>query len=243
MTTKMMASELEDEVAALARDAGRLLAFQGELGLTGLDTRLSPPRARDLACTDAPVSATSLEELSAASSGCTRCKLAATRTNIVFGAGSPKARLMFIGEGPGRDEDLQGEPFVGAAGQLLDKMIAAMGLMRGEVYIANIIKCRPPQNRDPEPDEVSACIGFLRAQVRLVAPEAIVALGRVAAQTLLENTTPISRLRGTWRLFDGTPLMPTFHPAYLLRNPADKRKVWDDLQAVMQKLGLRRQEG
>jgi uracil-DNA glycosylase len=169
---------------------------------------------------------------------CQRCKLHQARTHIVFGVGNPNARLLFIGEGPGRDEDLQGEPFVGAAGQLLDRMIKAMGLTRQEVYIANIVKCRPPGNRDPEPDEVAACTGFLKAQIRALHPETIVVLGRVAAQTLLGETTPISRLRGKWREYESVPIMPTFHPAYLLRNPSDKRLVWEDLQAVMQRLAL-----
>ncbi|MEO1173035.1 MAG: uracil-DNA glycosylase [Myxococcota bacterium] len=169
---------------------------------------------------------------------CTRCKLHRGRTQIVFGVGDPDARLMFIGEGPGRDEDLQGEPFVGRAGQLLTRMIAAMGLRRENVYIANIVKCRPPRNRDPEPDEVEACEPFLKAQIAAVRPEVIVTLGKYAAQTLLQQKTPISRLRGTWTEYEGTALMPTFHPAYLLRTPAEKRPVWQDLQAVMKRLGL-----
>jgi DNA polymerase len=158
------------------------------------------------------------------------------RTNIVFGVGAPQAKLMFVGEGPGRDEDLQGEPFVGAAGQLLNKMIAAMGLLRSDVYIANVVKCRPPNNRDPEPDEVAACEPFLKQQIAAVRPKVIVALGRHAAQTLLRDSTPITRMRGKWREYERTPLMPTYHPAYLLRNPAEKRPVWQDLQTVMSRL-------
>jgi DNA polymerase len=169
---------------------------------------------------------------------CRRCKLCRGRNSIVFGAGNPQARLMFVGEGPGLDEDLQGEPFVGAAGKQLDRMIAAMGLKRSQVYIANVVKCRPPRNRDPEPDEVAACEPFLRQQIRAVCPEVIVALGRVAAQVLLRDTAAISRLRGQWRRYDGVPLMPTFHPAYLLRSPEGKKPAWLDLQAVMAKLGL-----
>jgi DNA polymerase len=168
---------------------------------------------------------------------CTRCKLAPGRTKLVFGVGNPASELMFVGEGPGADEDAQGEPFVGRAGQLLTKMIEAMGYRRSDVYIANVVKCRPPGNRNPEPDEMEACEPFLRAQIRAVAPKAIVALGKIAAQTLLRDTTPISRLRGRWATYEGTRLMPTFHPAYLLRSPEEKKKAWEDLQIVMKELG------
>ncbi len=169
---------------------------------------------------------------------CQRCKLAPHRTSLVFGNGALQARLMFIGEAPGANEDLQGQPFVGAAGKLLDRMIAAMGLRREEVYVSNLLKCRPPRNRDPEPDEVQSCSPFLRRQVAVVGPTVLVALGRFAAQALLEDKRPISKLRGTWQSFAGIPLMPTFHPAYLLHNPAEKKKVWADLQQVMQRLDL-----
>lgn len=169
---------------------------------------------------------------------CTRCKLHKGRTKIVFGTGSQKARLVFVGEAPGEDEDLSGIPFVGKAGQLLTKMIEAMGLKRDDVYICNTVKCRPPNNRNPEPDELSACEPFLVGQLAAHKPEAIVALGKFAAQALLRDQSPISRLRGTWREYQGIPLMPTFHPAYLLRSPGEKGKVWADLQAVMKKLGL-----
>lgn len=182
--------------------------------------------------------ALALEAVRTVLGDCTRCPLHRGRTQIVFGTGSPEARLMFIGEGPGRDEDLQGEPFVGKGGQLLTRMIGAMGLRRADVYIANIVKCRPPRNRDPEPEEVAACEAFLISQIRAIRPEIIVTLGKYATQTLLRVETPISRLRGQWKSYDGIPLMPTFHPAYLLRNPAEKRPVWSDLQAVMARLGL-----
>ncbi|MBI5507495.1 MAG: uracil-DNA glycosylase [Deltaproteobacteria bacterium] len=187
------------------------------------------------AATD-PVQA--LVEIRTTIGDCKRCKLCRGRTQVVFGTGLATARLMFIGEGPGRDEDLQGEPFVGAAGQLLDKMIAAMGLGRREVYIANIVKCRPPKNRDPEPDEVAACEPFLKAQIRVIKPEVIVALGRCAAQTLLRDPTPITRMRGHWREYQGIAVMPTYHPAYLLRSPSEKRPAWEDLKAVMKRLNL-----
>ncbi|HEU4384648.1 MAG TPA: uracil-DNA glycosylase [Anaeromyxobacteraceae bacterium] len=168
---------------------------------------------------------------------CTRCTLHAGRTTLVFGVGDPRAELMFVGEGPGGDEDRQGEPFVGKAGQLLTRMIEAMGFRRAEVYIANVVKCRPPQNRDPEPDEIEACEPFLKAQIAAIGPRVIVALGRFAVQTLLRDGTPISRLRGRWREYQGVRLMPTFHPAYLLRNPADKGKAWEDLKLVMKEFG------
>jgi len=172
---------------------------------------------------------------------CTRCVLHKQgRKQIVFGVGDPKAELMFIGEAPGADEDQQGEPFVGRAGQLLNNMIKAMGLERERVYIANIIKCRPPQNRNPEPDEIASCEPFLVRQLELIGPKVIVALGTFAAQTLLRTRTPITRLRGVWADYHGIPLMPTFHPAYLLRNPAEKRVVWQDIQQVMEALGLPR---
>jgi DNA polymerase len=175
---------------------------------------------------------------------CQRCKLChAGRTNIVFGEGNSNADLVFVGEGPGYHEDRQARPFVGKAGELLDSMIGAMGLTREEVYICNVVKCRPPKNRDPDPDEVIACQPFLRAQIRSIQPKVIVAMGRFASQTLLNTADGINRLRGQFYGYFGTPLMPTFHPAYLLRNPADKGKVWSDLQLVMDELGLSKPQG
>jgi uracil-DNA glycosylase family 4 len=169
---------------------------------------------------------------------CTRCKLAPGRTNLVFGTGNPNAELMFVGEAPGADEDLRGEPFVGRAGQLLTDIIErGMGMSRNDVYICNVIKCRPPDNRNPEPDEVSACEPFLFRQIDLVRPKVIVGLGTFAVQALLKVKIPISRLRGKWHEMRGIKMMPTFHPAYLLRNPADKRLVWADIQEVMKFLG------
>jgi uracil-DNA glycosylase family 4 len=181
-----------------------------------------------------------LEQLGAFLGDCRRCKLCEKRTNVVFGVGSPTARLMFVGEGPGEDEDKKGEPFVGRAGQLLTDMIQkGMGLRRQDVYIANVVKCRPPGNRNPEPDEIAACSPFLLRQVALIQPEAIVALGKFAAQALLKTDAPIGKLRGRWHAFEGIPLMPTFHPAYLLRSPDQKKLAWEDLKAVMEKLRLR----
>jgi uracil-DNA glycosylase family 4 len=181
--------------------------------------------------------AQNLEELRSAIGDCRRCKLWSGRTHLVFGVGNPKAKLMFVGEGPGRDEDLQGEPFVGRAGQLLTDIITkGMGLRRQDVYIANVVKCRPPENRNPEPDEVASCEPFLKKQIDLVKPEIIVALGKFAVQTLLQSKVPITRLRGQWHTYQGIRLMPTLHPAYLLRNPADKKLVWEDIKKVMKEL-------
>jgi len=168
---------------------------------------------------------------------CRRCKLWRGRTHLVFGVGNPDADVMFVGEGPGRDEDLQGEPFVGRAGQLLTDIITkGMKLRREEVYIANVVKCRPPRNRDPEPDEVGSCEPFLIRQIELVKPRVIIALGKFAAQTLVRSAAPISRLRGQWHDYHGIRLMPTFHPAYLLRNPGEKRLVWEDIKSVLREL-------
>ena len=164
---------------------------------------------------------------------CRRCKLCEGRHKIVFGTGDPGARLLFVGEGPGADEDRQGIPFVGKAGQLLNKIIGAMGLARDQVYIANVVKCRPPDNRAPRPDETAACTPFLFRQIEIIAPRVIVALGAPAAHALIESSAGITKMRGTFREFKGIPVMPTFHPAYLLRNPAAKKEVWDDMQMVM----------
>ncbi len=174
---------------------------------------------------------------------CTRCKLHHARNKIVFGDGNPKAELVFVGEGPGRDEDAQGLPFVGRAGKLLTQMIEAMGLQRKDVYICNVVKCRPPENRTPERDEVSTCSPFLLRQLDAIAPKVIVCLGSVAAQTLLETNRGISHFRGQWLEFRGRRLMATYHPAYLLRNPNAKGDVWKDLQKVMAVLGLEVKKG
>jgi len=166
------------------------------------------------------------------------CPLSGTRTQVVFGSGNPEARLMFIGEAPGFEEDKQGRPFVGAAGQLLTKIIQAMKLTREDVYIANCLKCRPPDNRNPLPTEIATCSPILKKQIEIIQPQIVCALGKFAAQTLLSTDEPISRLRG--RFFDwqdGIRLIPTFHPAYLLRNPADKKLVWEDMKKIMQELG------
>jgi uracil-DNA glycosylase family 4 len=169
---------------------------------------------------------------------CTRCKLHKTRTNIVFGVGNPKAELVFVGEGPGHDEDLKGEPFVGRAGKLLTQMVEAMSLRREDVYICNVVKCRPPENRLPERDEIATCSPFLYRQIDAIRPKVVCALGACSAQTLLQTTQGISRFRGEWFDFRGSKLIATYHPAYLLRNPPAKSEVWKDLQKVMAVLGL-----
>ena len=169
---------------------------------------------------------------------CTRCKLQRRARKIVFGVGNPKAELVFVGEGPGRDEDEQGEPFVGRAGKLLTQMIEAMGLRREDVYICNVVKCRPPENRLPEKDEIATCSPFLMRQLAVIEPKVICCLGSCASQTLLQTTQGISRFRGEWFDFRGAKLIATYHPAYLLRNPNAKGEVWKDLQKVMAVLGL-----
>jgi len=170
---------------------------------------------------------------------CTRCKLHKGRNSIVYGEGDPKATIVFVGEGPGFEEDQQGRPFVGAAGQLLTDIIEkGMKIKRADVYICNIVKCRPPNNRNPEPDEVEACIGFVKKQIAAIRPKVIVTLGNVPTQNLLGTKEGITRLRGTWQEFNGIPVMPTFHPSYLLRSPGEKGKVWEDIKKVMERLGI-----
>lgn len=174
---------------------------------------------------------------------CQRCKLSKGRTNIVFGEGNANAKIMFIGEAPGKEEDLQARPFVGDAGQLLTRLINKMGFERDEVYIANIVKCRPPMNRDPQIDEISTCFPFLEKQIEIISPDVIVSLGKISTYTLLEIKGPISKfsitkVRGRFYNYKGIPVMPTFHPAYLLRNPKDKWLTWEDAQAVLRKIEL-----
>lgn len=179
---------------------------------------------------------TSWNQLQTEISACEKCRLCQTRTNVVPGEGNPQADLMFIGEGPGRDEDLQGRPFVGRSGELLTRMICAIGLERDQVYICNVVKCRPPQNRNPEPDEAAACINYLRAQVALVRPKVIVLLGKVACRYTLNQELSVMRVHGQWFERKGVFFMPTFHPSFLLRDPAMKRAAWDDFQKIRDKL-------
>ncbi len=178
-----------------------------------------------------------LSDIRADVGNCTRCKLCKSRKTIVFGVGNPHAELMFVGEGPGADEDAQGEPFVGRAGQLLTKIIEAMGMSRSDVYINNIVMCRPPGNRVPEPDEVASCRPFLMRRIEVINPKVIVCLGATAAQNLLEREVKITKIRGAWIDFHSRQLMPTFHPAFLLRNPPAKKEVWEDMKGVLRVLG------
>jgi DNA polymerase len=221
------------------------LALLRELGFTHLDLsgrvdESSSRRDQEEPSTTRALddSTTLFEALRLEAHGCTKCRLAGSRTNVVFGVGSPNADLMFIGEAPGRDEDERGEPFVGRAGQLLTDIIKAMKLTRDDVYIANVVKCRPPENRNPEPDELDACRPFIRRQVELIQPKVIVTLGRFGLQSLTEKGYGISAVRGQWLDYNGIKLMPTYHPAYLLRNPAAKKDVWADMKKVMAELGI-----
>jgi uracil-DNA glycosylase len=177
-----------------------------------------------------------LDELRKKMADCHLCPLGKMRKNLVFGDGNPHAKVVFVGEAPGADEDEQGLPFVGRAGQLLTKIIEAMGLSRKEVYICNILKCRPPQNRNPLPEEIAACEPFLKQQLKIISPTIICALGTFSAKTLLKTDVPISVLRGRFHSYEGIKLMPTYHPAYLLRNPAAKKSVWEDVQLIMKEL-------
>jgi uracil-DNA glycosylase len=233
----MRAVGSQDDVAELARALGAHVDHARVLAADGVP-RATPPATAIVPSTDDDGRET-LGALRDDIGDCRRCKLAAHRRTLVFGVGNSHARLVFVGEGPGADEDAQGEPFVGRAGQLLTEIITkGMRLRREDVYICNVIKCRPPGNRNPEPDEVESCEPFLQRQLASIGPEVIVALGKFAAQTLLRSKTPITQLRGRWFDYRGIMLMPTFHPAYLLRNPGDKRLVWEDVQKVMRVLGL-----
>ncbi len=240
----------QGQLAKIARAIATYVEYQRELGVLGFPRSVpghaagARPAPRVAASVDlfadaSVAQARTLSELRAAIGDCRRCKLAPHRTQVVFGVGNERARLVFVGEAPGHDEDVRGEPFVGRAGQLLTEIITkGMRLRREDVYIANVIKCRPPGNRNPEPDEVATCEPFLLRQLEIIAPEVIVALGKFAVQTLLRTKTPITQLRGRWHDYHGIRLMPTFHPAYLLRNPGDKRLVWDDIRKVMGVLGI-----
>ncbi len=214
-----------------AKDLSRYL---GDLGWRG--SPIPPEMSAAAPGPTAVAVGETLEGLAAAAAGCTLCRLCEQRRTVVFGEGDAKAAVMFIGEGPGAEEDRTGRPFVGQAGKLLDRMIFAMGFERSQVYIANVVKCRPPGNRDPKDDEVAACADYLDRQIDFIQPKVIVALGKPASRRLTGTSKAMSALRGRWSSYRGTPLMPMFHPAFLLRNPAAKREVWEDLKLVMRRL-------
>ncbi len=221
--------ELQELVAGLSQ----WLRYQRRLGLKGLPGKVAAKSPGE------PVKEEmipTLEEIREEMGKCRRCKLYPGANKLVFGDGNPDAALMFIGEAPGAEEDLQGLPFVGAAGQLLNNLLSKLGLRRDEVYITNVVKSRPPENREPEPDEIEACLPFLLKQIRAVRPRVIVTLGRVATQALLGTKEPLTRLRGRWQRYDHIQVMPTFHPSYLLRFPKERHKTWADMQQVLEYL-------
>jgi uracil-DNA glycosylase len=231
-----MSDEISDELTACMERLRWIFAGYRAGGVR--DWHYKPRKAtEDVAPEGAPNGTSTVSEISEALAGCKRCRLHSGRTNLVFGEGSTRSGLVFVGEGPGFDEDRQARPFVGRAGKLLDKMIAAIGFEREEVYICNVVKCRPPENRTPQPDEIAACSPFLFRQIEALAPRVICALGACATQTLLGNTLPISQARGRIHLWRGIPLICTFHPAYLLRNAAQKAATWLDLKEVLKVLG------
>ncbi len=235
MKTTDTNSETKKEAADLVDALKERVLWDLEIGLSGYSKgdSLKQPVSQS--------SLKSLEDLQASIGDCTRCPLHQGRTNLVFGEGAPNAKLVFVGEGPGFDEDQSGRPFVGAAGQLLNKIISAIGFKREDVYICNVVKCRPPNNRAPLPEEASMCGPFMRRQTEIISPDVIVALGRPAAHFILNEETPISRLRGSFVDLDGIMVMPTYHPAYLLRNPSAKRSVWEDMKMVRDHLNEKAQ--
>ena len=223
-----------DEVVADLRERARFFGALSGIGLPRVTTKADvaanayPPRT----VMEPPTAGPSLEAIRADIGDCQRCKLSKGRKNIVFGQGHPQAQLLFVGEAPGAEEDEQGLAFVGRAGQLLTKIIEAIGMTRDDVFIANVIKCRPPQNRNTEPDEISSCQPFLEAQIEAIRPRVLVGLGKFGAQWLLKTAEPISKLRGRFGDYKGIAVMPTYHPAYLLRNPGAKKDLWSDMQRV-----------
>ena len=225
-----------EELKEIAGHVKRLLTANAAMGLDPPTLSVEAAKAVEH---DGPHRAKTLDELRDYIGDCRRCKLWQGRTHLVFGEGNPRARLVFVGEGPGRDEDMEGRPFVGEAGKLLTRIIEnGMGLKRGDVYICNVVKCRPPKNRVPEADEVEACLPFLKRQLEIVSPDMICTLGLTAAQNLLGRPFVMNRERGKWVSFLSVPVMPTYHPAYLLRNISAKRQVWEDVQEIMSRMGL-----
>lgn len=229
-----MPEQLLNDIRATLASARSQLEYMSDLGMKELQ-RGPVDKGMPNPGPDCPAGET-LESIRAELGDCQRCGLAASRTQLVYGVGNTNARLVLVGEAPGREEDQKGEPFVGEAGRLLDRILQAMGMKREEVYICNVLKCRPPNNRDPLPEEVATCEAFLARQIAAIKPQVIIGLGRFAVHSLLKSNVPISRLRGEWQSYQGIPLMPTYHPAYLLRNPEGKRDVWEDMKEVMRRL-------
>ena len=230
-----MPDQLANEIRATLAAARSQFEYLTDLGFE--EQKVTAPAGSDVQNAEAanPDSA-ALDAIFNELGNCQRCGLGASRTKLAYGVGNPNARLVLVGDAPGREEDLQGEPFVGEAGQLLDRILQAMGLHRNDVYICNVLKCRPPNNRDPQPEEGATCEAFLVRQIAAVRPQVIIALGRFAVHSLLKTNAPISKLRGEWQSYQGIPMMPTYHPAYLLNNPEGKRDVWDDMKQVLRRL-------
>ncbi len=230
-----MPDQLANEIRATLAAARSQFEYLTDLGFEEL--KVTVPTGSDVQNAEAanPDSA-ALDAVFNDLGDCQRCGLGASRTKLVYGVGNPNARLVLVGDAPGREEDLQGEPFVGEAGRLLDRILQAMGLHRDDVYLCNVLKCRPPNNRDPQPEEGATCEAFLAQQIAAVRPQVIIALGPFAVHSLLKTNAPISKLRGEWQSYQGIPLMPTYHPAYLLSNPEGKRDVWDDMKLVLRRL-------
>jgi len=228
--------ERKQTINDIVEEIDNTLKFMEGLGCRGFDCSAKSLDTLEKWGNDVTIADETLESIRTDIGNCKRCTLSEKRTNIVFGAGDPKARLVFVGEGPGYEEDKSGEPFVGAAGKLLTKIIEAINLTREKVYICNIIKCRPPGNRNPMPDEIKTCFPFLKRQLLVIKPDFICALGTFAAQTLLETKQPISRLRGHFHDYMGIKVMPTYHPAYLLRNANKKRDVWEDMKMMIKEM-------
>ena len=234
---RLKEEEKKQALASVLKDVGNTLQFMADAGCKGFECDASHHGMVHNWGGQGLNRPETLGDIRKELGDCRRCGLGSTRTRLVFGDGAEDARLVFVGEGPGYEEDKQGKPFVGAAGKLLDRILEAMHLSRKDVYICNIVKCRPPNNRNPKPEEISTCTPFLERQIMAIKPEFICALGKFAAQTLLQTAAPISKLRGHFHAYHGIQVMPTYHPAYLLRNPASKRDVWNDMQQLMKCLG------
>ncbi len=232
MINQRVNTNVSRDLCEIGQDLQGYLQYLKQLGYKGVP--LSEASVKILEQGNKGEEAETLEMIRKDLGDCRRCRLHKGRKHIVFGAGNPQARLVLVGEGPGYEEDMHGLPFVGQAGQLLTKILKAIHLRREDVYIGNIIKCRPPGNRNPEPEEIAACLPFLQRQIRAIRPRLICALGTFAAQTLLQTHTPISRLRGHFHTYEDILLLPTYHPAFLLRNPAKKRDVWEDMQKLQE---------